>query len=130
MLIIPPPKRKKKAPAPPQGATRPPAVALTLASAAFDADAAVLNLAFDRAIDVAGIIASRFVIHDGPGFHAWTGNGEVTLTGPNAVQLRLVQTGDDSGPETLLDVGAGNGIVAVDDGGTWAGAAGLVLPWP
>lgn len=31
--------------------------------------------------------------------------------------------------DVVLNVGAGNGIVAVDDGGTRAGVSGLVLPF-
>ena len=35
-----------------------------------------------------------------------------------------------SGSDTTLTATAGNGIVAVNDGGHWAGVSGLVLPFP
>ena len=33
-------------------------------------------------------------------------------------------------PVVLLNVAANNGIVAVDDGGTWAGVSDLPVPFP
>ena len=45
-------------------------------------------------------------------------------------------SGIDVGAFTVADgeiamcTWVGNGIVAVDDGGAWAGAAGMGLPWP
>ena len=59
----------------------------------------------------------------------WTGTGVPYLPAPNWVQILLSRGADYSGADVTLTVGPGNGIVAVDDGGTWEGVTGLVLPF-
>ncbi len=115
-----------------QGASSPPApAALTLLEAAYDEVAQTLRLTFDRAIDVAGLDGGQIVVDDG----AITGTryeavGPATLDGPAAVVIGLLELGPTEDPGTLLSAGAGNGIVAIDDGGTWAGVTDLALPFP
>ena len=46
------------------------------------------------------------------------------------IEVTLEFASDYFGPGTLLTAGAGTGIVAADDGGAWAGVAGLELPFP
>jgi hypothetical protein len=52
------------------------------------------------------------------------------MDGPSAVVIGLLETGPSGSSDTLLTAGAGNGIVAIDDGGGWSGVTALVLPYP
>jgi hypothetical protein len=127
MIIVPliPFRRRRKAgPAP----TTPP-VALTLVSASFDPDGPEVYLTFDRAIDIAGLIVGAFAVADGPDGHSLIGFLAPILLAPNEVQVLMQITGAASGDDVLLTAGAASGIVAVDDGGTWAGVSGLALPF-
>lgn len=128
MLVIPPPKRKSKLP-PRDAATKAP-VALTLVSAYYDGDAPGVHLTFDRAIDVSALVLSAFTVMDGPDFIHFVGTGTPFLVGPTEVLVFLHNVGSASGSDVLLTAAAGNGIVAVDDGGTWEGASVLPLPFP
>ena len=110
----------------------PPPAALTLVSAGYDPGEVLLTLTFDRAIDIASINAS--VIHVNDDSYALlllAGDpGAVSLLDPATVQLGLIDAGASTpGPITLSAAGS-NGIIAVDDGGTWPGATDLVLPFP
>jgi hypothetical protein len=53
-----------------------------------------------------------------------------TLTAPDTVRIELEEVGPAGGAETVLNVTNGSGIVAANDGGTWAGASDLELPYP
>jgi hypothetical protein len=116
----------------PQGPqVKAPAVALTLVEASFDEGGPSLRLAFDRAIDVAGLAGGAIVVEAGNVTGtAYEALGTATMDGPNAVVIGLLETGPSASSDTLLNAGPGNGIVAVDDGGAWSGASELVLPWP
>ena len=46
------------------------------------------------------------------------------------MRITVSNEGSTSVPDQELTVAADNGIVAVDDGGTWAGCTDLVLPYP
>jgi hypothetical protein len=52
------------------------------------------------------------------------------MDGPSAVVIGLLEIGPSISEDTVLSAGAGNGIVAVDDGGVWSGVSELVLPYP
>ena len=110
----------------PQGA---PPVALTLLSAYYDGDAPGIHLTFDRAIDVSGLVLAAVTVMDGPDFIHFVGTGTPFLVGPTEVLVFLHNAGSAGGDDVLLTAGAGNGIVAVDDGGTWDGATNLALPF-
>jgi len=117
---------KKRADAP-----APPAAALVLVEAAFDETAPTIRLTFDRAIDIDGLVGSQIVVDDG----AMTGTryeavGEANLDGPDGVFIQLLEVGPAQNAGTVLTASAGTGIVAVDDGGTWAGATDVALPYP
>ena len=104
---------------------------LVLVSVDYEPDEPGVNLVFDRAIDISAIDVSAFAIADGNIVGClWTGTGTPYLPAPNWVQIVLVRGADFSADDVRLTVGAGNGIVAGDDGGTWAGCAGLVLAFP
>ena len=105
--------------------------ALSLVAAEY-ASSGFLSLWFDRAIDVTALAGGQIVIVD-PLLNnlAYTATGGVTeLDGP-MVKIALDSTGP-SGPgiDVLMTAGAATGIVAVDDGGAWAGVTNLVLPFP
>ena len=117
--------RARAAQAPPA-----PPAQLTLVSAVYDAGAAV-TLTFDRPIDIAGLDGSVVIVEDG--VHSqfrYNGTAGATLLSPVTVQIELAGVEEFVGPGIRLDAGSGNGIVAVDDGGTWGGASDLELPFP
>ena len=104
---------------------------LTLVSAAYDNDSVTLTLTFDRAIDIAGLVGGDVIVNDAD----ITGNlyeatGPATLTSPTTVRIELNGVGEATGTGVRLSAGSANGIVAEDDGGTWAGVADVELPFP
>jgi hypothetical protein len=102
---------------------------LTLVSASFDPDGREIYLTFDRPVDIAALVVAQFAVTDGPDGHQLVGFATPFLISPTEVQVLMQITGAAAGADTLLDVGADNGIVAVDDGGTWVGASALALPF-
>jgi hypothetical protein len=104
--------------------------ALTLIAANFDPDGPEVYLTFDRAIDVSGLVVGAFVVRDGPNNNRLVGFEGPALITPTEVQVLMTSTGSYSGADVLFTAGAGNGIVATDDGGTWSGCVDLVLPFP
>lgn len=89
-----------------------------------------VELTFDRAIDMNALDAAQITVDDGPfSGTLWVGVGS-TLIGPATVRIELGEFDPSSSAETSLTAGAGTGIVAVNDGGTWAGVSGLLLPFP
>ena len=118
-------RRKRK-----QGPTSDAPAALTLVSAIYEAGAAV-TLTFDRAIDIAGLDGNVVMVEDG--VHSqfrYAGTAGATLLSPTTVQIELAGVEEFVGPDIRLNVGITNGIVAVDDGGTWLGASDVELPFP
>jgi hypothetical protein len=116
-------KPRKAPPAPP--------VALTLVSAAYDQDAGTVTLAFDRAIDAAGFQGAEIALADGV-FSGGTFEGAAgapTLVNPTTISIALEEIGPAPLPSVTLSATALTGIVAVDDGGTWAGVSDLALPF-
>ena len=111
-----------------------PVAALTLVAAEFspDGDAAYVQLTFDRPVGIAALDATAVRVAQGPpvGF-VWEGvAGGGTLVAPAVVRIDLSPFDPFAGPGTTLTAGADTGIVAADDGGTWAGVVGLGLPYP
>jgi hypothetical protein len=107
------------------------APALTLLEASFDEGAPSVRLAFDRPIDIDGLVGSAITVDAGnvTGMR-YQATGVATMDGASAVVIGLVAVVPSASPDTLLTAGAGNGIVAIDDGGLWSGATDLVLPYP
>jgi hypothetical protein len=106
----------------------PPPVALTLVAATYSTGAWV-RLTFDRAVDIAAIDVAAITVNDDPSDEAYIGTGVATLFTPETVQVPLVISHGASGPGTQLTATADTGIVAGDDGGTWAGVSELGLPF-
>jgi hypothetical protein len=89
-----------------------------------------VTLRFDRAIDSDGADPAVFLVNDGVEMHLlWRGYVVMPIDAA-AVAIGLEPIGAAGGAEQTLTAGAGNGIVAVEDGGTWAGVEELGLPYP
>ena len=113
-------------------ATPTPAAPLVLVAAAYDENDAIVFLTFDRPVNVAAFDGSAVFLGD-PTFNntAYAGTSPASLDAPTIVRVVLTATGPYFNTEVDLNVGAGNGIVAADDGGTWAGTGGVIfLPYP
>ena len=109
----------------------PPPAALVLVSAVYDSGIPKVRLTFDRAINLGGYDGTAVVVDDeADTFNAYQGTGGAFPIGANAVDIFLVDPTVPTGPGTTLTATAANGIVAVDDGGAWAGCVSLTLPFP
>ena len=106
-----------------------PGAPLTLVSGVWEVGGLV-TLTFDRAVDVAGIVPTAFIVHDGPTGFSYQGISVYDHSTPQTVTVEMGGIAEYEGPRVLLDAASANGIVAVDDGGTFAGVTGLELPWP
>jgi hypothetical protein len=131
MLIVPeiPPRRHRKT-TPPSVPPAPP-VALLLVAASYDIETQSVTLAFDRAVDAAAYDPAAITVQDG--LYAgglFVGSGPATVINPTTIQVFLEQVGSPTVSDVELSATALTGIVATDDGGTWAGVTGLVLPFP
>jgi hypothetical protein len=113
---------------PPAGAPGP-AVALTLVAATWEESPSV-TLVFDRPVDVSGLDVALVRVDIGPLGSSYVGYQAPIVVSPTTVQILLSGVGDYPGPGVVLNAPADTGIVAADDGGTWAGVADLSLPFP
>jgi hypothetical protein len=119
------PQRRPRTPAPPA-----PPQTLVLVSASYDENVPVLFLTFDRAIDIAGFVPAQVVVADGvinEGMYGGVGPAE--LLSPTQVSVPLTYLGSAPVAPITLTASALTGLVAVDDGGTWAGVSGVGLPF-
>ena len=107
-----------------------PPVALTLISANYVTGAS-FTLVFDRPIDISAIDGTAIFVDDGQTTHQrFNGTGGAVLVAPTAVRFTPYRVTSATGTGTTLTATASTGIVAVNDGGTWAGATALALPFP
>ncbi|MGB7158953.1 MAG: hypothetical protein WBD40_12850 [Tepidisphaeraceae bacterium] len=118
------PFRVPKAPPAPPGP-------LVLVAAEYDNDGAWIDLAFDRAIEIDAMDVTLVVVDDDT-YRGLTlaGFGTPVLVTPTTVRVVLDEVGGATQADVHLTAGAGNGIVAVDDGAAWAGAEDVELPFP
>jgi hypothetical protein len=108
----------------------PPPVPLTLISAVFDENEALLTLQFDRAVDISAFVGAAIGVKDGI-FNMGQYQGlSASLIGPASVQITLDTVGSYFESNQLMSATPTTGIVAVDDGGTWPGVTDLPLPFP
>ena len=106
--------------------------ALTLALATYqDLNPSELLLTFDRAIDLADFDGAAIVVNDAAitGMR-WQGTEDVGQPDDTTVRITLTATGPATPGPLTMSAGANNGIVAVDDGGQWAGVTNVGLPFP
>jgi hypothetical protein len=132
MIIIPPPKeypRKKTRGA--RFGPPPTPAALTLVAAEYNhVDGPVVILTFGRAVEIGGLDGSQIVVDDADDSGLkFAATGAATLDDPATLRVVLNEIGDATGTGTTLTAGAGNGLVAADDGGAWAGVTDLELPF-
>jgi hypothetical protein len=106
----------------------PPPVALVLLAAVYEGGGA-LELTFDRAIDVSGIVLGVILVDDGILQSQYVASAVIDQPSPASVMLELAGVQDYEGPDVRLNVAGGNGIVAVDDGGAWGGVTDLAIPF-
>jgi hypothetical protein len=113
-----------------RAADAPPA-ALTLVSATYDIETESVILAFDRAVDAAAYDPAAITVQDGVyAGGLFVGSGPATVINPTTIQVFLEQIGSPTVSDVELSATAATGIVATDDGGTWAGVTNVVLPFP
>ena len=106
-------------------------VALTLVSATYDVDTQSVTLTFDRAVNVAAFAPTAVTLQDGIYTGgSFVGSGPATVINPTTIQVFLEQIGSPTVSDVELSATASTGIVAADDGGTWAGVTNVVLPFP
>ena len=131
ITISPPPYRKsKRIKFPPPVA--PPPVALVLVEAVYPFQTLeVLRLRFDRAINIAELDGTQIIVNDGfiEG-QLCEATGPATLLDARTLRVGVVAIPGPIMPNLLLTATGASGIVAVDDGGAWAGVTNLQLPFP
>jgi hypothetical protein len=89
-----------------------------------------LTLQFDRAVGVSDMDGTNIIVNDPVTKHqSYAAIGGVTAVNPTTVRIGLFEQAPVTGTQVTLDAAASSGIVAVDDGGTWAGVTDLELPY-
>ena len=134
MLIVPSiPFLRRRARRGAGAAPAPPAAPLVLVEAEFDSGGAVpfVRLRFGRAIDIDAIDVEQVLVDDGAtaGLR-YRGAGAAALVDAETVRVDLADYDLSFLPGVTLTASDQTGIVASDDGGTWAGVSGLGLPFP
>lgn len=124
MLIPVPPKMRKREPK--ARACR----ALRLVAATYDSVSHIVQLTFDRAVSLTGADPAQFLVDESDTGNRYRGSGAPTLLAPAVVRVTLAPSGPVIVPQTVLIAGPDTHLAAVNDGGTWAGASGVVLPFP
>jgi hypothetical protein len=99
-----------------------------LVSATFEGNA--LTLAFDRAIDAAGLVPEQLVILDGPSLVEWVGTIAFEQPTPDSLTVTMIENAEFAGEGVTLNAGGGAGIVAAVGSAAWDGVVGLELPFP
>jgi len=126
MLVIPPPT-SRHSPRPPRRRVPP---TLILVAATYS-EGAWVRLTFDREVDnVAAMNTAAVFVDDGDIGDRFQGHGAATLFSPTTVQVNVISIGPTTVIDTRLTAAATTGLAAANDGGTWAGVTGLVLPFP
>ncbi len=111
--------RKRRASSPSSA----PPTALVLMDAEYE-EATWVWLTFDRPVDIGALDGAAIVLDD-PLYQLrrYAGQGATSLTAPNIVQIGLTDAGPATGTIVTVSATAMSGMVAVGDGGTWAGVS-------
>jgi len=106
-----------------------PPAQLVLVSAYYDDMDIRLQLGFDRKIDMSAFDGSGIFVRDGT-FHGmmYVATGAWEVLSDTTIKVSLDPVEEFVGEDVELTAGSDSGIVAVDDGGTWLGVSGVVLP--
>jgi hypothetical protein len=129
MLKRPPPAKYVHRKGKPKARKAP--AALTLISATYDASGPRAILTFDRAVDASGADAGQLRLYDGvTTLRNYVGQNVSDQPTPQSLRIALQELGAAGAGNVSLTVLDENGIVAVDDGGTWDGVTDVVLPFP
>ena len=118
-------RRRQFAPPPPP----PPPVAPTLVAASYTPGTQTLRLEFDRAIDSSGLVGNQVLVDDSSTGVEYEATGAVTVVDAATIEVVMAEVQAMSIPATVLHASAGNGVVAADGGGAWAGVSALALPF-
>jgi hypothetical protein len=103
---------------------------LVLVSASYDETVPMVFLTFDRPVNALAMVVSAVTVNDGsiaPGLYG--GAGVPGIESPTVISVVLARLGDTPVGPVMLNATALTGIVAVDDGGTWAGVTDVGLPF-
>jgi hypothetical protein len=133
MLVIPPTKNPRRIPPKAEPTLKPPTpppAPLVFVSGIVDPGSYAVFLSFDRPIDIADVDVTQFTLDLAAGGLALVGSGAASYNGSNGIRVPMVVSGSYGGSDNRVSAAAGNGIVAVDDGGTWAGCSDVELPYP
>ena len=102
--------------------------ALTLVAASYN-EASWVRVSFDRAISIGAINPSQITVRDGSMDGQIFVGVSATLISPVMVEIALAAVEPFSDEYVALYATATTGILAVNNGGTWAGVNELVLPF-
>jgi hypothetical protein len=103
---------------------------LRLVSAVYDDTVPMVFLTFDRPVNALAMVVGAVTVNDGTFNNGvYGGIGGPGIESPTVISVVLERIGDTPAGPATLSASALSGIVAVDDGGTWAGVSGLGLPY-
>src|SRR5687767_1416127 len=105
----------------------PPPAALVLVAAVYTDSPRMIRLTFGRAIDIAGLDGNQITLDDGNFGVRYVATGPATLFDATTADIELNELEPFGGTGVLLSATGASGIVAVDDGGTWAGVVNLAV---
>lgn len=93
--------------------------ALSLVAATFEPYGPKIYPTFDRPVDILSLVVTAFEVKDGANGHRLAGFNTPSFITPSEVFIPMQIVEAFSRPDVLLTAEAANGIVAMDDGGTW-----------
>jgi hypothetical protein len=103
---------------------------LVLVSASYDENVPMVFLTFDRPVNALAMAVGAVTVNDGSiNSGIYGGVGAPGVESPTVISVVLEYLADAPVGPVTLSATALSGIVAVDDGGTWAGVSELGLPF-
>ena len=126
--LIPAPRRRRSTRKRPTVTKLPPVAGPVLVGVAYESEGA-MQLQFDRAVDVSGADTTKIVVSDATLGQTLRGTGPAGQQSGDDAIVFLEPIGPSVGTGVRLSASVGNGIVAVDNGGAWAGVNGVEIPF-